>query len=213
MSIVSSIVVFSIIKTLVTSWEKQDAYKYGLIDKNGKRTDKKATTSAEKESLNCLNRFIFNIKRILDKIPGGKWSTYAAAAILLLKEKYNLNDNEVKMLKEEFEAVNTTQSTGVEQSSQNMIPMKLLKRKVEPDDMFNGYAVFDVDNDTYYKNLGPKEKYKRWSKTLSIDENIEGLGKDSRIYEYNKQNPKKGIILRKEGTEIMRVVKEKRGKI
>lgn len=209
MSITSNIIVFAIIKILVTPWEQQDAYKYGLIDKYGKRTKKKAETSQEKNSLNSLNRFVFNIKRIIEKIPGGRFSTYAAAAYLLLKEKYNLNDEELKMIKEEV--TNSAVSTGVEKNAENMGPSVLIKRKsIEPNDMFNGYAVFDVDNDTYYRNLGPKEKYKRWKKTLSIDENLEGLGKDSHIYEYHKKNPKKGIILRKEGSDIMRVIKEKR---
>lgn len=210
MSIVSNLVVFTIIKILTTPWIKTDAYKYGLIDEKGKRTDKKPETKEEKNSLNSLNRLVFNIKRFLDKLPGGKFTTYTTAALLLLKEKYNLTDGDMKLIKEEI--VNSVGSTGVENNSKNMNPMSLVKRKIQPDDMFDDYAVFDVDNDTYYKNLGPKEKYKRWKKTLSIDENIEGLGKNSHIYEYHKQNPKKGIIIRKEGTNIMRVIHEKKKK-
>lgn len=207
MSFVSNLVVFTIIKILTTSWTKMDAYKFGLIDEKGKRTDKKAETKEEKDSINSLNRFVFNIKRILDKIPGGKLTTYTAAAILLLKEKYNLSDNDVKMINEEI--VNTSSSTGVESNSENLGPAPVIKRNIKPDDMFSGYAVFDVDNSTYYKNLRPRKKYSRWIKTLSIDENISDFGNNSRIYEYVKQNPKIGIILRKEGTNIMRVIKEK----
>jgi hypothetical protein len=75
--------------------------------------------------------------------------------------------------------------------------------------MFSGYAVFDVDNSTYYKNLRPKKKYSRWIKSLAIDEDTSDFGDNHRIYEYAKHNPKTGIILRKEGTNIMRVIKEK----
>ena len=107
------------------------------------------------------------------------------------------------------EVINTISSTGVESNSENMGPSKIIKRKIEPDDMFSGYAVFDVDNSTYYKNLRPKEKYKRWVKTLAIDEDMSDFGNNHRIYEYSKQNPKVGIILRKEGTNTMRVIREK----
>lgn len=207
MSVVSSIVVFSIIKILVSSWTKTDAYKLGLIDEKGKRTDKKAETKAEKESINSFYRFVFNIKRMLEKMPGGKLSTYAATAFLLLKEEYNLTDSDIKMIKEEV--TNAVASTGVESNAENLGPAEVIRRKVEPDDMFSGYAVFDVDNSTYYKNLRPKEKYKRWIKTLAIDEDMSDFGENHRIYEYSKQNPKTGIILRKEGTGIMRVIREK----
>ena len=207
MSLVSNLVVFTIIKILTTSWTKMDAYKFGLIDEKGKRTDKKAETKEEKNSINSLNRFVFNIKRILDKIPGGKLTTYTAAAILLLKEKYNLSEDDVKMINEEV--INTSGSTGVEASSENLGPSTVLKRNIEPDDMFSGYAVFDVDNSTYYKNLRPKKKYSRWIKSLAIDEDTSDFGNNHRIYEYAKHNPKTGIILRKEGTNIMRVIKEK----
>lgn len=206
MSFVSNMIVYAIIKTLTTSWTKLDAYKYGLIDEKGKRTKKVAETKEEKNSINGFNRFIFNIKRILDKIPGGKFTSYAAAALLLLKEEYNLTDNDMKMITEEVEAsMNTTDSTGTTASAENMGPTK-----IEPDEIWSEYAVFNVDPGTYYKNLRPKDKYKRWLKTLAIDEDMTDFGENSRIYEFQKQNPKTGIIIRQEGTNKMRVIREKK---
>ena len=34
-------VTYRFLKLLVTPWDKQEAYKLGIIDKNGKRTNKK----------------------------------------------------------------------------------------------------------------------------------------------------------------------------
>ena len=44
-----------------------------------------------------LTKFIFNLKRLLNQIPGGKtkFGSYAAAAVLLLKEE---EENEKEIL-------------------------------------------------------------------------------------------------------------------
>jgi len=94
------LITYRIIKLLVTPFEKQDAYKYGIIDKGGKvlRKVKELKTPQEKDSYTLLHRFVFNLKRLINKIPGGKskLGTYAAALGLLLKEQKNLNAIEIE---------------------------------------------------------------------------------------------------------------------
>lgn len=58
-----------IAKKIMTPWKDTDAFKLGLIDQNGKRTNKKAVSSDEKESINLLNTFVFSIRRLLLSIP------------------------------------------------------------------------------------------------------------------------------------------------
>lgn len=53
-----------IAKMLMTKWTNWPAFSLGLIDEKGTRTDKKAETSEEKESLNLLNSFIMSLRRI-----------------------------------------------------------------------------------------------------------------------------------------------------
>ncbi len=90
-AIVDTYITYRIIKTLVTPWDEQDAYKLGIIDDKGKVLKKyrELKTSKEKAAYTVLNRFVFNLKRILNQVPGGrsKFGSYAAAAILLLKEE------------------------------------------------------------------------------------------------------------------------------
>ena len=85
---------------LITPFEKQDAYKYGIIDKNGKvlRKTKELKTAKERDSYTILHRFVFNLKRLINVIPGGKSKigTYAAALGLLLKESKDLNMVEIE---------------------------------------------------------------------------------------------------------------------
>ena len=209
MSVINDLITFRIIKILTTSWKKQDAYKYGLIDENGKRTSKKPENREEKNSIDSLHRVVFNLKRLIDKAPfiNKQLASYAAASILLLKEQYNLSEEDMKKIREETGIVGTV-NTGTMASGENTVNKTNVLKRIEPDDMFNGYAVFDVDSNVYHKNLGPKKLYQRWKSICSIDENNEDFGDNIRIKEYAYQNPKTGIILRKEGTNNMRVIRE-----
>ena len=89
------LITYRIIKLLVTPFEKQEAYKYGIIDKDGKvlRKTKDLRTAKEKDAYTVLHKFVFNLKRLINIIPGGKskLGTYAAALGLLLKENKDIN--------------------------------------------------------------------------------------------------------------------------
>tara|TARA_B100001109_G_scaffold97951_1_gene79836 strand:+ start:257 stop:847 length:591 start_codon:yes stop_codon:yes gene_type:complete len=89
------LITYRVIKMLVTPFEKQPAYTLGIIDKNGKvlRKAKTLKTGKEKEAYTLLHRFVFNLKRLINIIPGGKskLGTYAAALGLLLKENKDIN--------------------------------------------------------------------------------------------------------------------------
>ena len=84
-------VAYRFLRILTTPWEDQEAFKLGIIDKEGKllKKAKELTTPEEKKSFTLLHRLIFNLKRILHKIPGvrTKIGTYATA-LYLLKQEY-----------------------------------------------------------------------------------------------------------------------------
>ena len=88
-------VTYRFLKLLVTPWKKQEAYKQGIIDKDGKalKKAKDLTTEAERESFTLLHRLIFNCKRIMGKIPfvRSQLGTYATA-LFLLKEHYKIEN-------------------------------------------------------------------------------------------------------------------------
>ena len=93
-------VTYRFLKLLVTPFEKQEAYKLGIIDKNGKRTDKKLDSSDEKSAFTLLHRLVFNFKRILSKIPlvRTQIGTYATA-LFLLREHYGIRLDEPQITK------------------------------------------------------------------------------------------------------------------
>ena len=103
-------VTYRFLKILVTPFEKQEAYKLGIIDKDGNRilvpgTTNKPTilnTIKEKNSYTVLHKLVFNIKKIFNKVPGlrTKLGTYAAA-LFLLKDTFK-EDVDSQMWEQEF---------------------------------------------------------------------------------------------------------------
>ena len=100
------LITYRVIKLLVTSWEKQAAFKLGIIDEKGKVLRKSRTlkTRDEKNSYTILHRFIFNLKRLMEKLPGGKSKigSYAIAALVFLREEED-NEELKKLLGEDYE--------------------------------------------------------------------------------------------------------------
>ena len=88
-------VTYRFLKLLVTPWKKQEAYKLGIIDANGKALKKARDLGleAEREAFTLLHRLVFNFKRIMMKIPlvRSQLGTYAAA-LFLLKEHYKIEN-------------------------------------------------------------------------------------------------------------------------
>lgn len=89
------------LRLLTTKFEDTNAYKLGLIDKDGNKL-KSPETSKEKDSYNTFHRLVFNLKKLLGKVPGGKSSIASyAAALFLIKEQLNLGDSSVNKIVEE----------------------------------------------------------------------------------------------------------------
>ena len=104
--IVDTYITYRIITTLTKPWKEQDAYEFGIIDDKGKvlRKAKELKNRKEKDSYSILIRFIFNLKRMMEKIPGGKtkMGSYAIAALVFLKVEED--DEELKkLLGEDYE--------------------------------------------------------------------------------------------------------------
>ena len=104
-AIIDTFIVYRIVTTLTKDWDEQDAYKLGIIDRRGNvlKKTKELETSKEKKAYTILTKFIFNLKRLTEKMPGGKSKigSYAAAAYLLLKEEAEFNEELKQLLGED----------------------------------------------------------------------------------------------------------------
>lgn len=96
---------FRFLKLLVTPFEKTPAFELGIIDKDGKvlKKSKDRTTNDEKSAYTVFHRLVFNLKKLLGKVPGGK-SVVAryGAALFLIKEHTGMSEKAIIKTLEKF---------------------------------------------------------------------------------------------------------------
>ena len=86
------------LRLLTTPFEDTNAFKEGLIDSDGKKL-RKPFTEKEKSVYNMFHRLVFNIKKLMAKVPGGKSKIASyGAALLLVKEHLNLSDKNLEKI-------------------------------------------------------------------------------------------------------------------
>ena len=110
-SAIDLFVTYRFLKLLTTPFNKTDAYKLGIIDKNGHRILKpKSTapqvelaTTQQKNAYTILHKLVFNIKKLFAKVPGlkTKVGTYAAA-LFLLKDTFKEHVEDPRVFETEF---------------------------------------------------------------------------------------------------------------
>jgi len=156
--IVDNLIAYRVLKMLVTNFEDTEAYKLGIIDAKGKNIRKTNTlsTGEEKDAYTYLNRLIFNVKKIINKLPGGESKMKSLiAALWLVKEHYQSGNRSTAMLQEKFDNIMKMLDNRVSLVEEEIIVKKFL----DEDGIANvtGAAV-----STNEPKIGPKEikKYK-----------------------------------------------------
>lgn len=98
--------VYQFLTKLTTPFEKTKAFELGIIDKNGKVLKKRSQlkSAEEKEAYTMTDTLIFNLKKILAKVPGGRtrFATFAAALFLLKEDHTYRHYSDMSFLTEEF---------------------------------------------------------------------------------------------------------------
>ncbi|HIE78848.1 MAG TPA: hypothetical protein EYP92_08620 [Candidatus Thioglobus sp.] len=186
---------YRFLKILTTPWEEMDAFKEGIIDEKGKQLKKlrELKTMNEKDAYTYFHRMVFNLKRLLNKLPGGdsKIASYGAA-LFLIKEDKNITPIEAYDYLIEDVAANSISSGNVD--------LTLAKKKKKK--MKETYKSFTVPSDVFRRFETGRNKFERWAKYLNLqDEN------QHELYKYAKTKPKNTIILRDETTGAMRSIR------
>ena len=91
--IIDTLITYRILKLLVTPWEKNEAFKQGIIDNKGNVLKKNKTLRGEKEkkAYTYLHRFVFNMKRLFKKVGlGSKFGSFAGGLAMVLREDKRL---------------------------------------------------------------------------------------------------------------------------
>ena len=121
--------VYQFLKKLVTPFEKTEAFKLGIIDKDGKilKRRRDLETKEEKAAYNLSDTLVWNLKKILGKIPLGKSKLASyAAALYLIKEQGNgkILVDEKELEKQFFDYFEKLQSDELSESTYDNISDK-----------------------------------------------------------------------------------------
>jgi len=97
------LLIYQFIKRISTPFEKQEAYKLGIINDKGEKI-KDPETTAEKKAYGYLDKLIFNLKKLIEKVPGGRSRLGSfAAALYLIREAHEEKDYTMQELQEGLE--------------------------------------------------------------------------------------------------------------
>lgn len=94
--IVDLFLVYTFIRKLSTPFNKWKAFELGIIDDKGNilKDRSELNTIQEKNAFGYFDVIILNLKKMIEKLPGGRMqiATYAAALALLRAKKKNVNE-------------------------------------------------------------------------------------------------------------------------
>ena len=112
--IVDLFLVYSMVKRLATPFNEWGAYKLGIIDERGNllKSRKDLRTIKERNAFGLYDLMILKLKRLVEKVPGGKTRLGSYAATLYLVKEGKLYNEETpdKILEEGFMKHYTTLS-------------------------------------------------------------------------------------------------------
>ena len=102
---VDNILAYRILSMLVKNFKDTQAYKLGLIDEKGKLI-KKPSTSKEKDAYTYLHKLVFNMKKIINRLPGGESKLKSiVTALFLIKEYYESGNRTTSLMEDRYKSL------------------------------------------------------------------------------------------------------------
>ena len=181
-------VTYRFIKLLTTPFNRTEAFKLGIIDKDGNRILQPNSTQPAVElataqlqnAYTVLHKLVFNIKKIFEKVPGlrTKVGTYAAA-LFLLKDTFKEHVEDPDVFEKEF--------------------MKYLKENdVEFDDSISEEVIG-------FGEILPKGEYVLINDILNKEEEELSAKKGDKVIAFEDEPPVDTVL----GVEIFPVIHDK----
>ena len=222
--------VYQFLKKLVTPFEKTKAFELGIIDEKGKILKRRRDLEGdeEKSAYNLSDTLIWNIKKLMGKIPGGKsrLASYAAALWLIKEQQdgYKITEEELELqffdqfekmynndlvfdsaTLKKFEDILNEDSPTTAMGGGNIAVRGIPLLKKPPKGLvmkrFGGIDVFALDPAYFHKSRLGKKKYTRYSGYVGEDEAGDYIRAFARKY------PKKPIIVMDSQTGCMQYLR------
>ena len=117
--IVDNLIAYRVLTMLVKPFSETDAYRLGIIDNKGKNLIKPSSlsTTEQKSAYTFLHRLVFNMKKIINKLPGGESKLKSViSAYFLIRGYYEKNDRSTSMMEQKFHKLMETDAILAEES-------------------------------------------------------------------------------------------------
>ena len=207
MPLVDNLFAFRVLYKLVTPFKDTAAFKLGIIDEKGTLLKKlsELVTSEEREAYSILDRLVFNLKRLLVKLPGGESKLKnIAAAYFLIKEAQTHDTTDT--IEESLKYLASSNITLVEETATLLEFLSLFEdapanstgAAVSTDAPVirkgkggRHFASFNVTPEVLTRFGKGKKKFSKWKDYLNMEDSSE-----KQIYDYAKKHPHGVLVLR-----------------
>lgn len=210
LGVFDAVVAYQFVKLLSQPFTEWKAYELGIIDEEGKGLRKRSTlkTQQEKNSFTTFHVVVRNMKKIMEKLPGGKSKLVSfAAALFLMKEDHNKYKTK-EQLQEKLESIledNDTKRWFMEYQTREELIAEDMSAATTTGDVamidkpmnFAGNRVFKVPTNVFVNARMGKKKYDKWYNYVGEADNAE------EIRSYGLKNPKAAVILQDATTGAM----------
>lgn len=208
---VDFIYAFRLVKILYQPWESTEAFKLGLIDSNGKKI-RSPSSLQERAAYSPFISLVFNVKRLLGKVPGGDSRIAGlAASYMMMKEYAVYNDG---ILPEAIDEVvgatfidwgvlaeDTPVMTASAVPSQPR-PMLLKRKDLKIMRRYEGKHTFEVESDLFDRIKSAKLTGESWDKFIKDTDGKIG----EEILQYKKSHPNESIVLKRKNMEVYNTI-------
>jgi hypothetical protein len=101
-----------IINLLTQPWDQLPAYKLGIIDARGKvlKNTRKLKTSAERVAYGTFQKFCFNLRKLIERLPGGKTKLAKYLTVYALFKESNDSEINMEFISEFAENININET-------------------------------------------------------------------------------------------------------
>lgn len=127
--IVDNLVAMKIVKMLVTNFSDTKAFKLGIIDAHGNTLKPASTLRSveEKDAFTYLDRLVFNMKKIINRLPGGESRLKSlVGALWLVKEYYESGSRTTSLMEERYKEVMRIVESSVVLAEEQIIVSRVL---------------------------------------------------------------------------------------
>jgi len=217
--VVDNLIAYRVLSMLIKPFEETNAFKLGIIDKTGKNLIKaKDFTKAEqKEAYTYLHRLVFNMKKIINKLPGGESKLVnMVAAFFLVKEAYA--NSKTTINEDRVQDIIKLMDSGVVFVEEQLLVKDFLLSEDAPANITGvgvstdqpkikprRFAKFTVNDDVFNRFANGKSKYRKWNQYLNLEDEGEKM-----IYDFAKKHPN-GVIVLQNGQNVKAIRFNRRG--